>query len=210
MLSLITNPLNIIVSVLVPVQISLEIQHLRLTALNPLLLKYWCLHGLFKLPFWKYIWIPFSNIISLAIWTLLASELCTRFQTVLKERGFEKPKKPNKKNGKGLLSYGFTHLFKASKEVKEEVPEEKLFLFEDWTTYVLNLNSSFDLPFVIDHSYEILLHYIVAVKKEDAKTILASLRTYFNEIQTSEGYDMLDDIFRPPSDGKGLITRENK
>ncbi|AAS53777.2 AFR406Cp [Eremothecium gossypii ATCC 10895] len=189
MLSLTTSLLSTVVSQLVPLQLSLEVQHMGLTSLHPLFLRYWCLQALLKLPIFGLMWFPFKNIISLGFWAVLTSELCSQFQQALQQNDIRKKRLRRGARTTGRFGHAMLELFRSLKES----PEQDLFLFGKWTTYVLDLSSSWEFPYVIDTLFGSLVHYVTVLQKEDAQSIANSLRKFFQERKGDE-YDMLDDV----------------
>ncbi|AET39572.1 uncharacterized protein Ecym_4536 [Eremothecium cymbalariae DBVPG len=180
---------------------SLEAQHLGLSSLNPLLLRFWCLYAILKLPLWKYLWFPFGNFISLGFWIVLCSEICKQFQATLEQHDLWKVQnyRAHSHTAGSRWGYGITEFFRNIKDRKEK----DLFLFGKCTQTVLELSSNWEFPCVIDSIFSSLLLWVDAFTNDETHGILSTFRSYFPEKGPAEDYDMLDDVLRDAKTTKG-------
>lgn len=188
-------------SIIIPLQITLESQYLGLVSLQPHLIKFWCLHSISKLPFWKWIWFPFGSLITCSFWFTICSELTKRFSIVLMdEKGLTSANSINKKKKGTLRSYWIISNWPSFLQTNDYPSMDKIYLFGKWTDIVVNWIGNWELPFIIDLLFNNIIGVINLVMKND-KNILVMLKSFLEEQKIKEEYDLMDDLV---SETKGL------
>ncbi|SCU85891.1 LAME_0D03422g1_1 [Lachancea meyersii CBS 8951] len=208
MLQLIISPAILLISTVIPLQLTIEYLNLggsgaESSSLSVSLLKFWCLHAMIRVVPNPLVYIfqslPLSNIAELAAWLVLAKELVSQFCRLETAKGLRvDPNTPASKEPRsGWASYFLS--------ISNPPPTDR-YVFGQLTFYTLKIMDRWPLDLqILDTSFRTVMVWISRirskslVKPEEPPTGWAWSYQWFagqttRTNRSDEEYDLLEDV----------------